>query len=354
MLTIYEKETLFESLDDTFTEIKAYVEGAMGQEALHDVEQHLFRRLQRLGRGFMETFVALSGTGYEAGNPPFSEEGQAMAYKGTKAEGSPYLSIFGEIRIYRAEYAHPDGGRVYPIDATLNLPASKYSYLLLKWLQASSADQDFRSAVDRFNEIFDFSFFPELPQRQGLPLAASVESFYEQVAAPPAETEGSHIALSADCKGVRILKSEREDPPAQEEAQPRRGKGEKPGIKKDAVVVTDFSFDPEARDREEIVKGLLNQFTQKEKEEAQKERQHRREEGLQAPRTPHNKHVFATLDGKKAAFEHLLDHLQKRDPDGQKVLIALLDGEPALEDRLLEELEARDLTPRLDALILLC
>ena len=48
MLTIYEKETLIESLDETFTEIKAYVEGAIGQEALHDVEQHLFRRLQSL------------------------------------------------------------------------------------------------------------------------------------------------------------------------------------------------------------------------------------------------------------------------------------------------------------------
>ena len=31
-MTIYEKETLFESLDDTFTEIKSYVESAIGQE----------------------------------------------------------------------------------------------------------------------------------------------------------------------------------------------------------------------------------------------------------------------------------------------------------------------------------
>jgi len=99
-------------------------------------------------------------------------------YKGIKAEGSPYLSIFGEIKIWRASYAHPDGGRVYPIDEQLNLPANKYSYLLIKWLQASSADQDFRTAVERLNEIFGFNFFPSLPQRQGLPLAAYVESFY--------------------------------------------------------------------------------------------------------------------------------------------------------------------------------
>ena len=351
-MTIYEKETLFESVDETFAEIKAYIEGAIEQEDLHEVEQNLFRRLQRLGRGFLETFVGLSGTGYEAGHPPLSEAGQPMVYKETDAEGSPYLSIFGEVRIYRAGYAHPDGGRVYPIDAQLNLPAHKYSYLLLKWLQVSSADQDFRSAVDRFNEIFDFSFFPEVPQRQGLPIAEYVESFYEQVEAPPPETEGSHIALSADCKGVRILKSEREEAHKEEAVKPRPGKGEKPGIKKDAVVVTDFSFDPEARSGQEIVKGLLNLFTEKEKEKAKQERQRRTEEGIGEPRAPHNKHVFATLDGKKAAFEHLLDHVQKRDPEGQKLLIALLDGEPALEDRLLEELEARNLKHRLDALIL--
>ncbi len=351
-MTLYEKETSFESVDEMFSEIKTYITGAIGREELHEVEEHVFRRLQRMGLGLVKAFVALSGTGYEAGSPLLSEDGRPMEYKGIKPEASPYMSIFGEISIYRASYVHPDGGRVYPIDAQLNLPAHKYSYLLLKWLQASSADQDFRSAVDRFNEIFDFSFFPEVPQRQGLPLAEQVESFYEKVEAPPAETEGSHIAISADCKGVRILKSERDDGKAPEDARPRRGKGEKPGIKKDAVVVTDFSFNPEARDREEIVKGLLNQFTEKEKEEAQKDRQRRREEGIGAPREPHNKHVFATLDGKKAAFFHLLSQVRKRDPEGQKPLIALLDGDPYLEDRLRKDLKIHGLEHRLDVLIL--
>ena len=349
-MTMYEKESSFESLDETYADIKAYVEGAVGREELHEVELNLFRRVLKLGRGFLEAFVELSGTGYESGNPPLSEAGDPMEYKETRE--SPYVSIFGEITISRAAYAHPDGGRVYPIDAQLNLPAHKYSCVLLKWLQASSAEADFRSAVNRFNEIFDFSFFPELPQRQGLPIAEYVEPFYDQIAAPSPDTEGSHIAISADGKGVRILKSEREDAQEEEEAKPRRGKGEKPGIKKEAVVVTDFSFHPEAREKEEIVKGLLNQFTKHEKEDAKEARQHRREEGIEEPRIPHNKHVFATLDGKKAAFDHLLDHVEKRDPEGQKPLIALFDGDPYLEDRLLEALEARTLMHRLDAVIL--
>ncbi len=350
MLTIYEKESGFESLDARYAQIKAYVVGAVGQEAIHEVEKHLFRQLQQLGRGLLEAFVAHSGTGYEAGNPPVSEEGVAMEYKETPE--SPYVSIFGEIRIARAAYAHPTGGRVYPLDAQLNLPDHKYSYLLLKWLQASSADQDDRKAVDHFNELFDFSFFPDLPQRQGRPVAAYVESFYEQVDPPSPNQEGSHIALSADCKGVRIRRSEREDTSDEPVPKARRGKGEKPGLKKDAVVVTDFSFAPHARAPEELVKGLLKQFTQAEKAQAQQERHQRREAGLPEPRQPHNKHVFATMEGKAAAFEHLLDHVAKRDPQAHKPLIALLDGEGALENRLREALHARGWADRLKACIL--
>ena len=352
MSTIYEKEALFESLETAFAELKEYIVGAVHQAELHQVEQHMFRHLQQMGRHGLETFVALSGTGYEANNPPLSKAGDPLEYKGTETKGSPYVSIFGSLRIYRAAYALPTGGRVYPLDAQLNLPAHKYSYLLLKWLHASSADQDFRSAVDRFNELFDFSFFPDVPQRQGLPLAAYVEPFYGQVQAPKPSSEGSHIAISADCKGVRILKKDREDAPQAPSAQPRRGKGEKPGIKKDAVVVTDFSFTPHPREAKDIVKGLLNQFTPQEHQQKKQARKRRRQEGQPEPRAPQNKHIFATLNGKKAAFDHMLHHVRKRDPQGQKPLVALLDGDPYLEDRLRKDLALHGMEDRLDVLIL--
>tara|TARA_B100001013_G_scaffold139525_1_gene82239 strand:- start:32 stop:1564 length:1533 start_codon:yes stop_codon:yes gene_type:complete len=348
--TIYEKEALFESLDDAFAELKEYVVGAVSQEELHEVEQHLFRQLQRLGGQLLETFVVLSGTGYERGHPPLTEKGVPMRYKETVS--SPYVSIFGPVTLRRAAYAPRAGGRVYPLDAQLNVPDHRYSYLLVKWLQASSAEQDFRTAVNRFNAVFDFSFFAELPQRLGPSLAEYVEPFYGQSQAPPPATEGSHIVLSADCKGVRILRRERVEPPAEAPPKARRGKGEKPGLKKDAVVTADFSFDPQARDPEEIVKGLLNQFTPQEKQQAQQKRKQRREEGRPEPRLPHNKHVFATLEGKPHAFEHLVAHVQKRDPSGAKPLIALLDGDPYLEDCLIQHLQAAGLHDRLEALIL--
>lgn len=351
MNTIYEKEALFGQLNQDFADLKRSICDAVGHYDLHEVEQTLFRRLLLLGRTLLECFVAESGSGYEADNPPLTPAGVPMPYKGTVE--SPYVSIFGEIQIPRAGFAHPDGGYVYPLDAQLNLPARKYSYLLQKWLQASATENDFRNAVERFNEVFDCSFCPQVPQRLGVPLAEYVEPFYDQAEAPHPETEGSHLAISADCKGVRILRSERLDP-SQEEAlpKPRLGKGEKPGIKKDAVATADFSFYPEARTAQEIVKGLLNHYTQEEKKQTRLDRVQRRQDGLPSPRAPLNKHVFATLDGKAAAFDHMMQHVQMRDPTGQKPLIALFDGAPALETTLKDQLTRYGLQDRLEATIL--
>lgn len=351
MSTIYEKEALFGQLNEDFADLKRYVCDAVGHHELHEVEQALFRRLLLLGRSCLECFVAESGSGYEADNPPLTQEGDPLTYKGTVE--SPYVSIFGEITIPRAGYAHPGGSYVYPLDAQLNLPACKYSYLLRKWLQASATENDFRNAVERFNEVFDCSFFPEVPQRLGVPIAAYVDPFYEQLDTPAPETEGSHLGISADSKGVRILRSERACS-TQPEAQPkaRLGKGEKPGIKKDAVVTVDFSFDPKARAPEQIVKALLNQYTQQERQQAKQERQQRNKEEQKEPREALNKHVRATLQGKQDALCHLMARVLKRDPTHKKKLVALLDGDPYLEDGLIQQLKAYHLQDRLDALIL--
>ena len=351
MSTIYEQEGVFDKLDESFARLKRSIYEAADHEALHEVEQQIFRKVQEIGRQSLACFVLLSGNGYEQDHPPVSEEGIPMRYKG--AVHSPYMSIFGQITIARAAYQHPMGGYVYPIDARLNLPSSKYSYLLEKWLQASACESDFRHTVDRFNEIFDFSFFPEVPQRLGLSVGGYVERFYEERAPVDPDTEGSHIALSADCKGVRILRSERADANAKEPLPGARlGKGEKAGIKKDAVVVTDFSFDPVARDPDEIVKALLNQFTQEDKQQEKQQRQDRREQGMPKPRAALNKHVFASMQGKKEAFDHMIEHVLTRDQTAEKPLIVLLDGDPYLEDKLHQQLCAYGQQKRLDACIL--
>lgn len=350
-MTIYEKEAQFDHLDESFTQIKKFIYDAIGEEELHEVEGVLFRKLQQLGLQFLSCFVDLCGTGYEAAHPLESEEGVKLRYKGLQE--TSYLSIFGQLQIKRGAYVHLDGSYIYPLDEQLNLPGHKYSYLLLKWLAQDAAHHDFRQGVDRFNEIFDLSLFASVPQRLGKEIAEYVEPFYEEQAVLEQEDEGSHLAISADCKGVRVLKSEREtDASVISPTCARRGRGEKPGIKKDAVVVADFSFDPAPRQADEIVKGLLNQFTKREENQAKKDRQALQEAGERPEREPIHKHVFATLNGKNAAFDHMMRHVKKQDATHQKPIIALLDGEPALEHRLKEQLNTHNLTHQLDAVIL--
>lgn len=351
MQTIYEKEAMLDKLNSEFSKVTTYVERAVDREPIHQVEQEVFRKLMELGRSLLESFIAQSGTGYQANNPPRSEDGKALTFKGIVE--SPYFSIFGEVKIKRASYASDAEEYVYPLDAQLNLPEKKFSYLLQKWILARSAETDFREAVDWFNEIFDRNFFPSMPQRTCAAVAPTVTPFYEQITAPAVEKEGTHIALSVDGKGVRIRKSERQSQELTVSVpKARRGKGEKPGIKKQAVVTVDFTFHPQARNPEEIVKALLNEYTNTERKQAQSERHLRRQQDVEEPREALNKHVRAFLRGKDQAMGYLMERVYKRDPAGQKPIVVLIDGDPSLENALSRTLETNLLKDRVDAFIL--
>jgi len=98
---------------------------------LHCVERELFRILLRLGRILLELFLRSVGTGH-VGLTATMENGSVLRYR----RGSPrkYLSIFGEVTIVRAYYLKDGAKGVFPLDAQLNLPKRKYSYLLQKWM----------------------------------------------------------------------------------------------------------------------------------------------------------------------------------------------------------------------------
>lgn len=350
--TIYESEAQWEQVRELVAQMEGYVCQAVGREELHEVEDGLFRRLQQLGRVLLERFVAESGTGYTAGQSLSTLADEPLTYKGI--ETVSYLSIFGSVDLPRAAYARPDGGYEYPMDGQWNRPTHKYSYLLQKWLQAGAVESDYGEAAQRLNEMFDLALWPHVPQRLGSELGAQAAAYYQQQEPPPADTEGSCVGVSADGKGVRLLRADRErsGTDAEEGAKPRLGKGEKRGTKKEAIVTAVFTFDPETRDPEEVVRALMKRQTPEEREDARQQRQQRRLEGRDPPRSARHKHLRATLEGKEIAFAHLMERVRQRDPAGDKPLVALLDGDAALEERLHEQLRVHHLEDRLDALIL--
>ena len=347
MKTIYDQEAQWEQTDEMYRQLQGLVVDAVAHQELHEVEAELYRGLLALGQGWLRQFVTASGTGYDPSQPLATLDGQALTYKGLQTV--EYLSVFGAIQLSRAAYALPDGGYVYPMDAQWNRPEQKYSYLLQRWLQAVASEDDYRESAQRLHELLGLPLVANVPQRLTQAVAEQVESYYEQVEPPAPETEGSHLLISADGKGVRIVGQR--PAAAAEQARPRRGKGEKRGTKKEAVVTVDASFDPVARDPEELVGTIMRGRSPAERQRRQQERRRRREQGLPEPRAPQQSHVRATLRGKDKALGDLARRVKRRDPGGHKPMVVLIDGDPALEQGLRTALRAEGLEDRVDAVI---
>ena len=344
--TMYEEETGWETVQAQFVALKEYVVSAAGQVQLHEAEEGMYRRLLALGQALLGQYAATSGTGYTPGQAPRASTGELMAYKGLQTV--EYLSIFGSVPLTRAAYASPEGGYVYPMDEQWNRPAQKYSYLLQKWLQAAASEEDYREAADRLHQVFGFPLVANVPQRLTQSVGPAVEGYYAQATMPVAATEGSHLAVTADGKGVR-LRLPRND---QDDPHPRRGKGEKRGTKREAIVTVDYTFDPAVRTPAQLVEDLMQGRTPAARQRRREEHQQRCRQGLPEPREPHQPHVRGTLNGKEAAFETLLARLERRDPSGLKPIIVLVDGAAALETQIRARLLAHGLLPRVVAIIL--
>ncbi|MFQ5641910.1 MAG: hypothetical protein ACE5IR_28370, partial [bacterium] len=207
MLPIYEKEQSIVKMKNEVKALEAYLKQACGHEEIHQVEKNIFDFVKKIGRHALQSFIDESGSGYEDDNPPIDSNEDAMRYKIIRH--SAYQSIFGKVRIMRAGYHDTTQQRYYfPIDSQLNLPQSMYSYLLSNWLLACASETDYRKSVELINKIFGLDLSHTVPKRLCAEVAEGVDPFYEEIPAPPEETEGTHIAISADGKGVPIKKSE--------------------------------------------------------------------------------------------------------------------------------------------------
>ncbi len=342
---IQENELLETGIHEKIEQLLEYVKSSAGKEEIHIVEKEIFQQIKQIGRASLQLFVEKSGTGYEANNPPISENGNNLENKVCPA--SPYFSIYGKLNIKRTGYYDKAKQRYYyPIDNQLNLPKSTYSYLLTDWLLSRSTETDYRESVNLFIDIFDIDLSQAVPQRLCEDISPSVQPYYDQADAPDMESEGSHLVLSADGKGVPIQKKEQQgDMHKPETPKARLTKGEKPGIKKEATVTANYSFNPASRSSEEIVNALLREY-----KDTDNDQQNQGEQKI--PRIALNKHYRASLAGKDHAIGNAIEQLIKRDPDGNKPIIVLIDGAPSLEKSIERMVKTYHIKNRVDATIL--
>lgn len=316
-----------------WTLVERLQDAADDQKPIHQVEEMIFRDVLKIGHALLQSFLAASGDG---------DVGPTLTIPGDSADepphvlprldeprSRPYLSIFGEVAIERVGYGE-DRLDAAPLDARLHLPRRQYSYLLQQWLGAFVIDDAHVEAVRKLQMILGTTISVKASEDLNREQASDVELFQDSLPVPEPSQEGAIVVVTADCKGVPLIRSALTAAESEEEAQDtppssgphhRRGKGEKANKKRMAAVGAVYTIDPFVRTTDEVI------------DELQRKKARRRR-----PRPQHKRVRADLLLGKVTLFLWLADELSRRNPEGAKPVVFLSDGERALHDRQREYL----------------
>ena len=345
-MELYQIEKQNVEQGNLWEKVREFVEGEALELELHEAELRLFHMLLAMGLSLMKEIVARHGDGRETAAIEV-ENGTVLKCHSRRVRD--YLSIFGEMEIVRAYYWKEGNKGHCPLDAKLNLPHRHISYLLEQWLLSDVAETTYEEAIERYRESWGLAIWKREQVVEAQHVAGNAASFHAGKQAPEPGTEGPVLCVAADCKGVRMVPSEKPQKakPAANGSRARLGKGEKTGMRRDAVVTSDFTFIPESREPGQMARKLLRKQSEKELEEQSKRRRRRKERGEPEPRSPLNKQLAASMYGKEAAFEALADRIERREPGSQKPIYILIDGEPALERGLRQVFSERGWADRI-------
>jgi len=315
---------------NTFWTLVEYLQKAADQhQPIHQVEETIFRKFMVAGRWMLQAFLDMSGSGdvgptvIAAGDSSTDPDQELPRLEQTHKR--PYLSIFGEISVERTCYGH-DRVEAVPLDAQLHLPQRQYSYLLQQWLGTFVVDDAHAEAVRKLETILGLGIAVKASEDLDREQAGDVEPFQNNLPVPEPTEEGPILVVTADCKGVPLVRSalgpeEAAEPPLPALANQRRGKGEKANKKRMAAVGAVYTIDPFVRTADEVIDEVM-----------------RKKAAKRRPLPAHKRVRAELLVGKVALFLWLADEVVRRNPEGTKPLIFLSDGERALHDRQSEYL----------------
>ena len=184
----------------------AYREGT----AAHVVEEGIFRKLLEMGYHALGLLFDLYGSCDQGERVELSDGGVVKRLEHLHARA--YQSVFGAYELERWVYGSREAQKLeyIPLDVRLQLPKSKFSYLLQDWDQSLVVENPYTKVNEILQRILGLSVSVHSLERTNRSLAQSVESYWDnQVQVQPAQ--GQQLVVgTADGKGVVIRKSAEE------------------------------------------------------------------------------------------------------------------------------------------------
>ena len=298
-----------------FTQLEAWLtSGQVLQQPLHQVERQQHTKGREVQRLLLQAHLERRGQG-DVGPALRVQQGtDQVLYTHRRLSTRSLKTVFGPVQIVRMGYSRAGLDSIYPLDATLALPARVFSYELQRRLVQAAVQGPFQESLDGIADLTGLSVSKRSLEELLLDAARDFDVFYrERVPAPAA---GSILVAAVDGKGIPMVK------PDGAQKSVRLTKGQKANRKRMATVAAVFTKAPWVRTPEQVVESLFRT-------------QPRPLSGGQVPPRPENKRVWASLvKSKSAVVDEVAQEMQRRDPERTKTRVALTDGERALQIRV--------------------
>ncbi len=222
-------------------------------KTLYEVEKSVWDAALTMGRVAVDDFLQLQGDG-DLGETVQTEDGQKLTRSETPVD-RPLRTVFGEHVFTAYVYSHGPKKKIAlrPIDARLNLPEGKGSYLWEEFSQCLWVDQAFGEAGSTFATLLRQDVSVDTLERTNQRLGEQAEEFLNTLPAPPPEEEGELLVATADGKGVPLIRERPEATPVHGRKPPR------PNNRRMATLACVYSVDPHVRGAEDVVAALFRE-----------------------------------------------------------------------------------------------
>lgn len=222
-------------------------------ESLHDVEISCLEGLLAMGSQLVDSFLRLQGNG-NLGPTAETEQGNTL-YRSEEPQPRRIRTIFGEHVFHSHTYARSAKKKIElrPLDARMSLPEGEFSYLLEEFSQYFCVDQAFGQAQRALEKVLGQKVPVDSLERINRRVAPEAEKFLEQLPTPAANEEGELLVLTADGKGVPMIRENVEP------VVPFAQGGARRGNRQMATVAAVYSVDAFPRTPEDVVAALFRE-----------------------------------------------------------------------------------------------
>jgi hypothetical protein len=230
------------------------------RQAVHDgasldhLERGALQRVLEIGHAAVDMFLEAQGDG-DLGDSVITAE-DTVLYRSDTIMTRPLRTIFGEHSFKAYVYAQGSKRKIElrPIDARLNLPEGKGSYLLQEFSQLFCVEKAFGVGARQFETVFGQKLSVDVLEDINRDMGQQAEHFLDVLPKPRAKEEGKILVTTADGKGVPLVKEDAQQVPAFDEK-------ERPGNRRMATLGCVYTVDRHVRTPEQIVAALFRDAT---------------------------------------------------------------------------------------------